>query len=178
MSFGSKIDLFEYPVCNIFETKFLYDQLCYTTDLEKFLDMENLEEEFRIGLILLVDNNEDRQQCCKEYSKIFNLQFPQRTQSHVIFVVGVQYFLFSMASFQKSSLQHSQANYFKFSKHQTPKQSTSKFSSTPRGKSCNGTSQHIRYMSKTQCCKYVSLIIDHDQNKKEMEFLVLALLSQ
>ena len=73
MSFGSKIDLFEYPVCNIFEPKFLYDQLCYTTDLEKFLDMENLEEEFRIGLILLVDNNEDRQQCCMEYSKIFNL---------------------------------------------------------------------------------------------------------
>ena len=34
-------------MCNIFEPKFLFDQLCYTTDLKKFLDMENLEEEFR-----------------------------------------------------------------------------------------------------------------------------------
>ena len=90
-SFGSKIDHFEYPVCNIFESKFLFDQLCYTTDLKKFLDMENLEEEFRIGLILLVDNNEDRKQCCKEASKILNLQFPYYTQSLIFSAAGVHY---------------------------------------------------------------------------------------
>ena len=59
--YGIKVDGFKYPVCNMFKTKVLNDQLCYEVDvndlkIEKISDMD-----LRRGLTLLVDYNEDRQ---------------------------------------------------------------------------------------------------------------------
>ena len=51
-------------MCNIFKPKLQYDQICYETDLELLKNKEdtNIREVQReIGLILVLDYNEDRQ---------------------------------------------------------------------------------------------------------------------
>ena len=61
---GLKIKEFDIPVCNIFKQKLQYDQVCYETDLELLKNKEdtNIRELQReIGLILVLDYNEDRQ---------------------------------------------------------------------------------------------------------------------
>ena len=60
-SVGVKIDLFDVPVCNIFQAKILNDQLCYEVDLKKFSDPNNIYEELKLGFNFLLDYNEDRQ---------------------------------------------------------------------------------------------------------------------
>ena len=68
---GVNIKNFNSPVCNSFNTKILYDQLCYEIDLNQFeLDSETLKS----GVTFLIDNNEDRQyywktKTAKEQSK-------------------------------------------------------------------------------------------------------------
>ena len=61
---GVKVKEFDIPVCNIFKPKLQYDQLCYEIDLEQLKNTEdtNIREIQRgIGLILVLDYNEDRQ---------------------------------------------------------------------------------------------------------------------
>ena len=58
---GRKIDKFDVPVCNIFEAKVQNDQLCYEVDLELLKDSENIREQLRGGLYLVLDYNEDMQ---------------------------------------------------------------------------------------------------------------------
>ena len=51
-------------MCNIFTPKLQYDQICYETDLDLLINKEdpNIRELQReIGLILVLDYNEDRQ---------------------------------------------------------------------------------------------------------------------
>ena len=51
------------PVCNIFNPKNHFDQLCYETDLQKLKDnnKDTLIKQFEIGLTLILDYNEERQ---------------------------------------------------------------------------------------------------------------------
>ena len=60
-SMGIKIEGLDVPVCNSFQARILYDQLCYEVDLNKFSHKENLDRELKLGLNFLMDYNEDRQ---------------------------------------------------------------------------------------------------------------------
>ena len=60
-SMGVKIDQFEIPVCNSFQSKILNDQLCYEVDLNTFSNKENIDQELELGFSFLMDYNEDRQ---------------------------------------------------------------------------------------------------------------------
>ena len=61
---GVKIDQFELSVCNSFEAKILNDQLCYEVDLDRYKDINNLDKYLKLGLLLFMDYNEDRQVTC------------------------------------------------------------------------------------------------------------------
>ena len=58
---GVKIDLFDVPVCNSFQAKILNNQLCYEVDLYKIFTKDIIKKGVKIGLIILIDHNEDRQ---------------------------------------------------------------------------------------------------------------------
>ena len=58
---GKRINEFDDPVCNSFEAKIRNDQLCYEVDLEKFKDTDNIKEQLKSGLVLILDYNEERQ---------------------------------------------------------------------------------------------------------------------
>ena len=58
---GLKIDGFKYPVCNMFKSKSLNDQLCYEVDVNDFKTQETTTGDLKAGLTILVDYNEDRQ---------------------------------------------------------------------------------------------------------------------
>ena len=61
---GVKVKEFDIPVCNIFKPKLQYDQLCYEIDLEQLKNTEdtNIRDLQRdVGLIIVLDYNEDRQ---------------------------------------------------------------------------------------------------------------------
>ena len=49
------------PICNKFTTEILNDQLCYTVDLDKYKNEEYFQEQLNLGLVFLMDYNEDRQ---------------------------------------------------------------------------------------------------------------------
>ena len=49
------------PVCDSFEAKIRNDQLCYEVDLEKYKDKNEIEEQLKSGLVLLLDYNLERQ---------------------------------------------------------------------------------------------------------------------
>ena len=61
---GTETKLFDIPVCSIFESVIWNDQLCYKADLDKFRDSKDiskLRKQFEIGLVLLLDHNEENQ---------------------------------------------------------------------------------------------------------------------
>ena len=58
---GTKIDEFDFPICNIFVPKVLTNQLCYEADLAKLKDNSNIVNQYEMGLVLIIDYNEDRQ---------------------------------------------------------------------------------------------------------------------
>ena len=58
---GTHIDDFDVPVCNSFESVVHNGQLCYQVDLEKFKDEDTLERQLQFGLVIILDENEDRQ---------------------------------------------------------------------------------------------------------------------
>ena len=55
-----KIENISLPVCNIFKAVLHKDQLCYQVDLEELKNKDNLKEQLIDGLVLILDNNEDR----------------------------------------------------------------------------------------------------------------------
>ena len=57
---GKKIDLFDYPVCNIFRPKLLKGQLCYQVDVNAVKDQVDAEKAIKHGLVVILDYNEDR----------------------------------------------------------------------------------------------------------------------
>ena len=58
---GKEIDGFDDPVCNSFKAKTRNEQLCYEVDLEQFKDKDNINEQLKSGLVLILDYNEERQ---------------------------------------------------------------------------------------------------------------------
>ena len=56
-----KIDQFDFPVCNSFRAKVLNDQLCYEVDVNELIDRRILLKEIKMGLMFMIDHNEDRQ---------------------------------------------------------------------------------------------------------------------
>ena len=48
-------------MCNSFRKKVLNDQLCYEVDVNEIIDKTVLQKELKIGLMFLIDHNEDRQ---------------------------------------------------------------------------------------------------------------------
>ena len=58
---GTKIDEFDFPICNIFAPKILNNQLCYQADLSHLQDNTNGVEQYKMGLVLILDYNENRQ---------------------------------------------------------------------------------------------------------------------
>ena len=57
---GKKIDLFDYPVCNIFRPKLLKGQLCYQVDVNAVKDQVDAEKAIKHGLVVIMDYNEDQ----------------------------------------------------------------------------------------------------------------------
>ena len=53
-------------MCNSFRKKVLNDQLCYEVDVNEIIDKTVLQKELKIGLMFLIDHNEDRQVTFKE----------------------------------------------------------------------------------------------------------------
>ena len=54
-------DNFHWPVCDIFNTRVLNDQLCYEADLENLKSQDNFKHDIKLGLVFFMDYNEDRQ---------------------------------------------------------------------------------------------------------------------
>ncbi len=58
---GARINEFEIPVCNIFKPKNYFDQLCYETNLQDLKDSQKIGKQLEMGLTLVLDYNEERQ---------------------------------------------------------------------------------------------------------------------
>ena len=58
---GTRIEDFDIPICNSFQAKIKYDQLCYELDLQKLKNNTDIEDKLKSGLFLVLDYNEDRQ---------------------------------------------------------------------------------------------------------------------
>ena len=58
---GTKIDNFDVPVCDIFQPTNYLDQICYETDLENLKDSRKIRNQLEMGLTLIIDYNEERQ---------------------------------------------------------------------------------------------------------------------
>ena len=107
---GTKIDEFDFPICNIFTPKILNNHLCYEADLSELKDSTNLVEQYKMGLVLILDYNEDRQflmgsEKRKEYThknlitiddeeklKVYFDTISKRyfTNCHIIFIKSIQ----------------------------------------------------------------------------------------
>ena len=50
-------------MCDIFKARNVYDQICYESDLQKFIsnDSQRLVKQLEKGLMLVLDYNEERQ---------------------------------------------------------------------------------------------------------------------
>ena len=61
------------PICNRFTAEILNDQLCYTVDLNKYKVEEDFQEQLKLGLVFLMDYNEDRQVTLNESQDNINI---------------------------------------------------------------------------------------------------------
>ena len=62
LSMGLQTKMFKMPVCNGFQAKIFYNQLCYEVDPDKFINrnLPYFDKELKLGLSLLVDTNFNR----------------------------------------------------------------------------------------------------------------------
>ena len=58
---GKKINEFDIPVCNIFKPTNHLDQVCYETNLQELKDSLKIAKQLEVGLTLVLDYNEERQ---------------------------------------------------------------------------------------------------------------------
>ena len=70
---GTELAQFDIPVCTIFNSKVHKDQLCYEADLEKYKDDKHVLNQLKMGLVLILDFNEDRWLKMPEEDKYFNI---------------------------------------------------------------------------------------------------------
>ena len=66
---GVFIDHFSFPICRSFRATVLNDQLCYELNPNEYIGQENLQESLRVGITLVIDNNEDREVTEVSYEK-------------------------------------------------------------------------------------------------------------
>ena len=60
-SLGTNYEDFPIPVCDKFRAKVKNNQVCYELDLERLKNEDNIKEQLKTGLVLILDYNEDRQ---------------------------------------------------------------------------------------------------------------------
>lgn len=61
---GANLDGFNLPVCNIFKPKHFIDKICYETSLQNLkdnTDIMKIMRQLELGLMLVLDYNEERQ---------------------------------------------------------------------------------------------------------------------
>ena len=78
-SLGTNHEDFPIPVCDKFRAKVKNNQVCYELDLEQLKNEENIEDQLKTGLVLILDYNEDRQlkKTNELYSKVTENLFIQ-----------------------------------------------------------------------------------------------------
>ena len=69
-SLGTNHGDFPIPVCDKFRAKVKNNQVCYELDLEQLKNEENIEDQLKTGLVLILDYNEDRQ--LKKTNELFS----------------------------------------------------------------------------------------------------------
>ena len=79
ISLGTNHEDFPIPVCDKFRAKVKNNQVCYELDLEQLKNEENIEDQLKTGLVLILDYNEDRQlkKTNELYSKVTENLFIQ-----------------------------------------------------------------------------------------------------
>ena len=68
-SMGVFIEHFSFPICRSFRATVLNDQLCYELNPNEYIGQQNLQESLRVGITLVIDNNEDREVTEVSYEK-------------------------------------------------------------------------------------------------------------
>ena len=68
-SMGLLIDQFSFPICRSFKARVLRDQLCYELNPNEYIGQHKLQESLRVGITLVIDNNEDREVTEASYDK-------------------------------------------------------------------------------------------------------------
>ena len=98
-SMGTKIEQFDFPVCNSFRAKIRNDQLCYEVDLNRFADKNNIDNELEFGFYFILDYNEDRQITLerisnkKEFGLAGNITEVDHSQHAIIYLntIGISF---------------------------------------------------------------------------------------
>ena len=65
---GQQIDDFDVPVCNVFVATNWNDRVCYELDLNLLKNKDDINNQLKDGLLLVLDFNEERQ--LKKYSNL------------------------------------------------------------------------------------------------------------
>ena len=68
-SMGLLIDQFSFPICRSFKARVLNNQLCYELNPNEYIGQHNLQESLRVGITLVIDDNEDREVTEASYDK-------------------------------------------------------------------------------------------------------------
>ena len=82
---GKKIENFDLPVCTSFQPIILNDQLCYEVGLNQYRHLVDTSDLLKNGLVLLVDNNEDRHKVLKvelHQEREFSMNLINNFESH------------------------------------------------------------------------------------------------
>ena len=66
---GPLIDQFSFPICRSFKARVLNNQLCYELNPNEYIGQHNLQESLRVGITLVIDDNEDREVTEASYDK-------------------------------------------------------------------------------------------------------------
>ena len=83
---GARIKEFEIPVCNIFVPRIHLDQLCYEANLQDLKDGQKMEKQLEMGLTLVLDYNEERQNynvMKQNESQTMNVLYPHNNDASI-----------------------------------------------------------------------------------------------
>ena len=101
-SMTMKIENFSLPVCYSFKAVVHKDQLCYQVDLESFKSKENLKEQILNGLVLILDNNEDRNMLSSDTSSMDQgyISVDTISMKKIILIDGVHFAIYLQKKFK------------------------------------------------------------------------------
>ena len=98
---GAKINEYDVPVCNIFKPKIYLDQLCYETNLQDLKDSQKIGKQLKMGLTLVLDYNEERQNyniIKKNESQLMNALYPDGNDDVSIYLDTISLYNSKMVS--------------------------------------------------------------------------------